>query len=252
MAQEIRPTWIKRGNITNYEQFGQAVALHGGVGCVSSVAGGGKCGPGALSASFSKAMTPVTGPMAKSCPECGIAISAVMGGTASVLGGGKFANGTMTASFGYLFNAVLSSGTLDGRDNPIRKIWERVFGPDKVSSAVDIQAGMSVGGTAVHVFGVAGDIGPVRGTDGTCAIMMNQCFIAGPMIAYTFDTTLINVSAGSPGPGWSLSLLDKASVPVFGGGLCRLVLVVMGPQGNWATQKDQLLVGLESIVVKVS
>jgi len=42
------------GNITNFANYAGAVALHGVVGCVTSVMGGGKCGPGALSAAFSK------------------------------------------------------------------------------------------------------------------------------------------------------------------------------------------------------
>jgi len=78
------------------------VALHGVVGCVTSVIGGGKCGPGALSAAFSKAATPWTGQIRD--PLAGTMVSAVIGGTASELGGGKFANGASTAAFGYLFN----------------------------------------------------------------------------------------------------------------------------------------------------
>ncbi|MBC3873841.1 RHS repeat domain-containing protein [Undibacterium flavidum] len=86
--------------------YGSSVALHGVVGCVTSVAGGGKCGPGALSAAFSKAMTPVTGPMTDSNPVGGVIISAIAGGTGSVLGGGKFANGAQTGAFSYLLNCL--------------------------------------------------------------------------------------------------------------------------------------------------
>ena len=70
---------------------------------MTSVAGGGKCGPGALSASFSKFAT-VSG-FVGSDPISGTITSAIVGGTASVLGGGKFANGATTAAMGYLFNA---------------------------------------------------------------------------------------------------------------------------------------------------
>lgn len=86
-----------------------SVALHGVIGCVTSETTGGSCGSGALSAAFSKAMIQITGPMVKSDPLAGLAISSVVGGTASVLGGGKFANGARTAAFGYLFNAKLSA-----------------------------------------------------------------------------------------------------------------------------------------------
>jgi hypothetical protein len=79
------------------------------VGCVTSVAGDGKCGPGALSAAFSKAITPWTVPLGENNLIAGTIVSSVVGGTASVLGGGKFANGAQTAAFSYLFNAMSSA-----------------------------------------------------------------------------------------------------------------------------------------------
>lgn len=88
------------GKISNsYAQ----VAIHGVAGCVSSVAGGGKCGPGALSAAFSKAAV-VNGYTSAANPIEGSIKSAILGGAGSVLGGGKFSNGAMTGSFSYLFN----------------------------------------------------------------------------------------------------------------------------------------------------
>jgi RHS repeat-associated protein len=97
-------------------KFAGAVAAHAVVGCAQSVAGGGKCGPGALSAAFSKLVTPVTGPLATGADGgkdlsgvvVGTVVSAVVGGTAAELGGGKFANGAVTGAFGYLFNAAAS------------------------------------------------------------------------------------------------------------------------------------------------
>lgn len=88
--------------IDNAEKFAGAIALHGVAGCISSVAGGGKCGPGALSAAFSKAALPFTAGF-KDGLERGF-VHAIVGGTASVLGGGKFANGALTGAFSYLFN----------------------------------------------------------------------------------------------------------------------------------------------------
>ncbi|WP_300754620.1 RHS repeat-associated core domain-containing protein [Janthinobacterium sp.] len=85
-------------------KFATAVAAHGVVGCVSSVAGGGKCGPGALSAAFSKIATPFTETLSDAS---GAIASAIIGGTASELGGGKFSNGALSAALGYLFNAVV-------------------------------------------------------------------------------------------------------------------------------------------------
>jgi RHS repeat-associated protein len=87
-----------------------AVAVHGVVGCVTSAAGGGKCGPGALSAAFAKTIS-VNGITEAAGGIGGMVVSAVAGGTASVLGGGKFANGAQTGAFSYLFNELAHQTT---------------------------------------------------------------------------------------------------------------------------------------------
>ena len=33
----------------------------------------------------------------------------------------------------------------------------------------------------------------------------------------SFDLTVLNVTAGSPSPGWSIGLINKAAIPVVGG-----------------------------------
>jgi RHS repeat-associated protein len=88
---------------------GAGVAVHGVVGCATAELGGGKCGAGALSAAFGRAVTNTD--FAQDILEsgnrvAGTALSAIVGGTGSVLGGGKFANGAITGSFGYLFNEL--------------------------------------------------------------------------------------------------------------------------------------------------
>jgi hypothetical protein len=88
------------------------VAGHAGVGCLSAVASGGECGPGALSGAAGSAATPLLSvafrdPVNNPADRFGgVAGSAVIGGFASVAGGGKFENGAITAAFGYLFNRV--------------------------------------------------------------------------------------------------------------------------------------------------
>jgi hypothetical protein len=71
--------------------------------------------------------------------------------------------------------------------------------------------------TAALGFGVAMDVSPVRATVGVCAVMQNTCFVAGPITGVSGDLTVLNVSAGSPNPGWSVGLINKADVPVVGG-----------------------------------
>jgi RHS repeat-associated protein len=80
------------------------VAGHAGVGCLSAVASGGHCGPGALAAGSGAAIAPVA---AQGGLVGGTAISSAVGGLASLAGGAKFEDGAVTAAFGYLFNACL-------------------------------------------------------------------------------------------------------------------------------------------------
>jgi hypothetical protein len=87
------------------------IAGHAAVGCVSAVASGGQCGPGALSAGVSDAAAPLVGGIAQGNALIGGALSGGIGGLASVAGGGKFADGAVTGAFGYLFNEFAHSGT---------------------------------------------------------------------------------------------------------------------------------------------
>lgn len=83
------------------------IAVHGVAGCITSEVGGGACGAGALSASFTKASSG-TDFMQETINSgdrlLGTMISALVGGTGEVLGGGKFRNGAFTGAFSYLFN----------------------------------------------------------------------------------------------------------------------------------------------------
>jgi len=143
------------------------IALHGVVGCVTSVAGGSKCGPGALSAAFSKAVLPVTGPLGRTDPLAGLAVSAVVGGTASVLGGGKFANGATTGAFGYIFNACGAQHDLEcfrkGEgtslfNSPPHVLWDMIF-PDEQALGPSNTLTIGVGGTVAAGVGATGGIG---------------------------------------------------------------------------------------------
>ena len=82
---------------------------HALVGCGSSVASGGKCGPGALSAGVTAFAGPVIN--GKSFSIGSLIMNTTIGGLASVAGGGKFANGAVTGAFGYLANNLGGSAT---------------------------------------------------------------------------------------------------------------------------------------------
>jgi hypothetical protein len=78
---------------------------HAAAGCVSSVAGGGKCGSGIASAVFGKYTTNwMNDTFGKELSFGRGVATAIAGGVGSVIGGGKFESGAVTAAFGYLFN----------------------------------------------------------------------------------------------------------------------------------------------------
>ncbi|MGH6777758.1 MAG: RHS repeat-associated core domain-containing protein [Bradyrhizobium sp.] len=94
---------------TNPAAYAENVAGHAAVGCVSSIASGAQCGPGALSGAVGSALSPLTNDFPNPNTDLAhlagaTALEATAGGLASVAGGGKFANGTVTGAFGYLFN----------------------------------------------------------------------------------------------------------------------------------------------------
>ncbi len=86
---------------------GQYVAAHAAGGCITSVAGGGQCGSGALSAAFGKFTTIQTQDWGPGVAQ--FTASVVAGGVGSVIGGGKFENGAITAAYAYLFNNCLAN-----------------------------------------------------------------------------------------------------------------------------------------------
>ena len=144
------------------------VAGHAGVGCLTSVASGGSCQSGALSAAAGAAATPlVPGDLIG-----GTAVSGVVGGLASVAGGGKFENGAVTGAFGYLFNAC---GGLNGCS--------------------------LLGGAIGTGLGAAASTGCDVGTAGACAVansaMVAASGAAGTAIGTAADALLDNTHGNS-------------------------------------------------------
>jgi hypothetical protein len=79
------------------------IAGHALVGCASSVAQGGRCGPGALSGGLGSLVGPY---MRDHRFGFRVVSNAVLGGVVSAAAGGNFGNGALTAAFGYLFNEL--------------------------------------------------------------------------------------------------------------------------------------------------
>lgn len=83
------------------------LSVHMLVGCASSAAAGGECGPGAITSGLSKITTAGLDQSQADWRVNGVA-TIVVGGTVSVIGGGKFANGALSAGMGYIYNFLAS------------------------------------------------------------------------------------------------------------------------------------------------
>jgi RHS repeat-associated protein len=83
--------------------------LHGAAGCLSAVAGGGKCGQGALSASFADFGGAHVHNFGSKLANA--LMRGVLGGAASQLGGGRFGDGLYQGVAGYAFNEGMHSLT---------------------------------------------------------------------------------------------------------------------------------------------
>jgi RHS repeat-associated protein len=125
---------------------GGSYVAHAAAGCVSSAAGGGNCGQGALAAVFGKYATDVIGGTPGQFDAYQFAATVVAGGVGSVIGGGKFQNGAATAAYGYLYNHV--SGNSKGRPS----FWGGV--KDGVTSYTD-----GLAEVAVHRMALSGAFG---------------------------------------------------------------------------------------------
>jgi hypothetical protein len=96
------------GVTSHYGSVALSAALHGTVGGLVSLAGGGNFQSGFLAAGFADLAGPY--PVGPNAPTeqlaTNVAQAAVAGGVGSILGGGKFANGAVTGAFGYLYNEL--------------------------------------------------------------------------------------------------------------------------------------------------
>jgi RHS repeat-associated protein len=114
--------------------------MHAAAGCVTSVAGGGKCGRGAFTAGASHL---VGGKLANGNDLHDTLIHGAIGGTASVLGGGKFSNGAVTGAFGYIYNSRFHAFMVGIRAHQTWNAYIRTtYGPqgyvaDRASAALD-------------------------------------------------------------------------------------------------------------------
>jgi RHS repeat-associated protein len=188
------------------------VALHAVAGCVTSAAGGGKCGADALAAGFSELAT-VNGLQAKG--PTGAITSAMIGGTASVLGGGKFANGAVTAAAGYLFNELLHSGPgamqragyketayADGTYCNIQGSPACGYPGASAGEGSPLTVQLGVGGQAgAGLIGVAGEVGIAVPTNlSDVCVYAQACFIAGPQYVLSGSGAL-SLGQGTPNTG---------------------------------------------------
>jgi RHS repeat-associated protein len=137
------------GDVGEGQEYGaQHYASHAAVGCASSVASGGKCGAGALSAVAGLAGTQFSASIGSTAGR--FAVAAVAGGIGSKLAGGSFIDGAQTAAYGFLFNHL--------NHEQLRGFWD--VDPNGFPNGTNPLAGegqlMVAGGAAALTVGIAG------------------------------------------------------------------------------------------------
>lgn len=101
-ASTVRVPVYKIRDTLSFERY----LGHAGAGCVSAMAGGGKCGSGAMAAFAGKWVTNKTVDLENRFAQ--FTAATISSGTVSVIGGGKFSNGAVTGAMGYLYNCGLT------------------------------------------------------------------------------------------------------------------------------------------------
>jgi RHS repeat-associated protein len=139
--------------------FAESVGANAAVGCVSSVASGGSCGSGAMSAAVGAALSPITNSIVpKGDLIGGTIVRATAGGLASVAGGGKFGNGAVTGAFQYLAAASLesksSSAETEGNGN-----WRNSEGCYQCTESYPFQQGVESLGYSGQGPDIIGNLG---------------------------------------------------------------------------------------------
>ncbi len=209
------------GSFIEAEDIGRVggIGLHAVAGCVTSEVGGGKCGPGALSAAFAKAMAPTVMELTDGDRLAGTLVSAVVGGTGSVLGGGKFGNGAITGAFSYLFNELAHStscvqqgycskvyddGTVCPSGKPCYNPLDDKAAPQTVTGSQMAYAAGMVGAFVLLpeisipralLASDLGLVGTVTQLDGTIALVGTELRLTVDMIAGRFTTTMAQATA---------------------------------------------------------
>jgi len=218
------------GSLTAQPEFGppsvqnyvENVAGHAAVGCLSAIASGGRCGPGAVAAGAGSAAAPlISGAYPHPLTNVvdllgGSAASGVVGGLASLAVGGRFADGAVTASFGYMFNNALhgDSRNYDPND-PSYHQYPNVsyicsIGGDDGCSVAAVWDGLKL-------YAAPGQMGPAY-TGNTVFVAAFGLFPLGTIEQDVDDTNMSIVNATKPGNFIDPGYVDR-SVVVNGGSI---------------------------------
>ena len=122
--------------------FGLKVALHGTVGGITSVIGGGRFGHGFASAGFTALGTSFNNSRhvgGSGFSPLRVAVGAAIGGTASRITGGKFANGAVTGAFSQAFSNELSEVGLEKRIDRVVAAVAEEYGDVLEAGNIDLK-----------------------------------------------------------------------------------------------------------------
>jgi hypothetical protein len=193
-------------------EYGAAhYVAHAAVGCASSVAGGGQCGAGALSAVAGLAGTQIGAGI--SITGGRFATAVIAGGVGSRLAGGSFIDGAQTAAYGYLFNYCAHAASCWSEAQEL--IGKLVSPVTSFSSQGALQVGVSAG----IGLGQSSSILEARDSAGGRACLIEHCLLIGPFAGAATEGGGQASFGKVSNSGWSVSVFGKATLPVGGGNI---------------------------------
>ena len=207
--------------------FGLKVALHGTVGGITSVLGGGRFGHGFASAGFTALGTSFNN--SRHVGELGfsplrVAMGAAIGGTASRITGGKFANGAVTGAFSQTFNQEQAEAELKQRVDRLVAVVQEEYGDILEAGKIDLRKNIMLA-RKMGIFDFIGQVAPEKPWDYKEMGALKTSGIDGAKIA-EFGNLHYAIVAAASGYTLPITLSAAGAVQTFvqgGGSFLELV-----------------------------
>ena len=224
--------------------FGLKVALHGTVGGITSVLGGGRFGHGFAAAGFTALGTSFNNSRhvgGLGFSPLRVALGAAIGGTASRITGGKFANGAVTGAFSQAFNNELSEVGLEQRIDRVVAAVAEEYRDVLEAGNIDLKRNI-MEARKMGFFEFIGRVGPGGDWDYKGMEELKASGIDGAKIA-KFGNLHYSIVAATRGYSKGLTLSGAGGVQTFlqgGGSLLEFIAPYLAPFAFGPSSSAQL------------